>query len=546
MKCYAHVLGFLFSAMTACGYALEYQLEVDFHSIKLLLAVICYTHVFAVLLCILWTCTDSWKLQKQRPENHSAVSVLTESILNKPILVMLILLVLWMPCYISVFPGGFTYDATAEFNQMVTGFHGDFPLLHSLLITSFLSLGHALTGSYNTGIAIFAIAQMLFAAALFARILCTMRHFEVNITVLAVLLMYYAVFPVIPMLITCTVRDVLFGLLLTYLVFLLYCFGLQLREFTASKAKLAELALVLVLTLLSRNNNAGLVVLIVLMVVCAIITVLMIRVGSRLVVFFNAATLVNYVLLTCVLSALCQPFTPARTNSALSLFSQSIVRAYLADSEQWTDGEVATFEKYVSTENLWYVPENADSTKWNLQIAEGKTEDFLRFWIKIGAKYPGVYANAVLANTRQMWFPDAVVDGYQEASVGSYSEYDKCYFSNTDEIAAPGIHKQYFPSTRNFYKSIGLMISFEKIPILSAFFSIGAHFWLMLYTVFYIEYKKCSCFRLPCYTVLIYALLSAFVPLVLLRYFCGLFFAFPLVCAFVWQCPENAGNRGYK
>ncbi len=60
----------------------------------------------------------------------------------------------------------------------------------------------------------------------------------------------------------------------------------------------------------------------------------------------------------------------------------------------------------------------------------------------------------------------------------------------------------YFPKVREYYKNIGLYISFEKIPIISMFFSIGFQFCIVLNCVFYIGYRRCKYLYLPVAIVL--------------------------------------------
>lgn len=540
MFIFTHVLGFLFSVMTAFGYSLEHQGFIDFLNIPLILSIFAYTHVFSLLLCIFWTFIEKAEphlFKQQYPASLSKIVLFINKLFDKPYFMILILLLCWLPCYISTFPGGFRYDATEEFEQLLKGFSGDFPLLHSFIITRLLSIFYTLTGSYNVGIAIYTILQMLILSAMFVHILTTLYKSKTNNILLVILFVYYALFPVIHLLVTCTVRDVLFSGLLTYCVFLFYQMTLHRDCFMKSPKKVIALGLVLVLTLLSRNNNIGLILPAILAAISIAVFLFAGKQNRKGALVFLGTVIGSYLIASLLLVQFCQPLTPANKGSAFSLVSQCMVRAYMTTGEQWPEKDVERFEKYISTENLAYVAENGDSTKWHLRSFY--SADFIRFFAKIGVKYPGTYMNAILANTRQMWFPPAIVDGYQESNISSYSSYDKCYFSFSDKIASPGTHQQYLPTVREFYKNIGLMISFEKIPVISMLFSIGFHFWALLNCIFYIEYRKCRYLRLPLLILLGYTLISAFVPLVLLRYFSALFFAFPLIVAFFLQPSKN-------
>ena len=528
-------LGILFSFMTAYGRCLEVQSDIPFLKISFLLAIFVFAHIIGLLISCLWSYLEQMEFRLResalRQQRHSLLSRLFSS----PLAIMGILLLCWLPCYLSTFPGAFRYDATEEFNQLTTGFRGDFPFLHSFLITGILSGVHALTGSYNAGIAVYTIAQMIFAAFLLARILCTLYKQHIHKGIIGGLCVYYALFPVIHLLVTCTARDMLFSILLTYLMFLLYQLRIGGKKYMRSWKKIIELALVIVMTLLSRNNNSGLLMPIALLVLCLVIIAGASR-GTRIrALILSGASIGCYVILSLLLSWYCQPYIAARTNSALTLCSQSIARAYLEEKESWTEEETATLQKYMKTEVLNYTPENGDSTKWNLQIKEGETGDFLVFWAKMGLKYPSAYLNAILANTRQMWYPSAVVDGYQEYNIASYANYDKSYFSFRDYISSPGERIPMLSAVQKFYEQIGLMFTFEKIPVISMLFSIGFQFWFLLNTLFYASYRRCKHLLLPLAVLLIYTLVSAFVPLVLLRYFSALFLAFPLLLAFTLQ-----------
>ncbi len=82
---------------------------------------------------------------------------------------------------------------------------------------------------------------------------------------------YYALFPVIHLLITCTTRDVLFSVLLTWLIELFFEFSRDREAFSARRRNLLLLSAVLVFTLLARNNNSGPLAAILLIIVCIII-----------------------------------------------------------------------------------------------------------------------------------------------------------------------------------------------------------------------------------------------------------------------------------
>ncbi|MBE5777384.1 MAG: hypothetical protein E7326_07770 [Clostridiales bacterium] len=528
----AHAAGTVFSLLTSCGCCLEAQGSVPYTHGNWLAAVVLFARVYGALLEILWDYLEKWgkRLNDRTKQN-------TKGLLSRPAIVFAVLILCWLPCYLSTFPGGFRYDAADEFNQLTNGFRGDFPLLHSVLVTGILSLVHRLTSSYNAGIAVLTVLQMGLAAGIFTHICTSCRRNGVHRYVCAGMLAYFALMPSVHMLVTCTVRDVLFSLLMTYLVFLVYAMLRDREAFFGTYRKPVIAGLVLALTLLSRNNGTGLLLLVFILLLGAGLCIAMRKKHLKGAVILTVTAVCTYAALQCGLTAVCRP-SPAQKSAALSPVTQSLTRAYLLSGDTWTEEERQEYRHYFPIEPQ-YAAENGDSTKFKVDIREGEQDDFRRFYIKMGLKNPGCYLDAILENTKALWYPSAITDGYQESGVPGYQEYDKSYFSFSDRIAEPGEHFLWLPRVRAFYRSVGLMISYEKIPLVSMFFSIGFQVWMLINALFFAVYRKAPYAWAPLAVLAVYTAASAMVPLVLLRYFAALFFAAPLV----WMLMLQAGGE---
>ena len=219
----------------------------------------------------------------------------------------------------------------------------------------------------------------------------------------------------------------------------------------------------------------------------------------------------------------------------MSLLSQSVTRAYLEEGEHWTEEERETLEEYMDMEDVRYIPGYADDTKGRIRVNAFR---YAAFCLKMGLKYPGVYMNAVLAQTQGMWDPWAVLDGYKQyfTSPGDpYWEYEKNYFAIVPENDEPVEHRSLAPGILEYYTNIGLRISFEKIPAVRMFFSIGAQLWLTLFLFMYLWYRKKTKLLLPAGAMLLYMIGNAFVPIILMRYFAAVFLCHPMIIAFLLQ-----------
>ena len=156
---------------------------------------------------------------------------------------------------------------------------------------------------------------------------------------------------------------------------------------------------------------------------------------------------------------------------------------------------------------------------------------FLKFWLQTGVKHPGSYLNAWLANTKPLWYPGAAIDGYNyEGSLyPTYKDYERSYFSFSDYLVVPAQFDGKLPAVHSFYAHIAHDISFEKIPVVAWFFSPAFYVWVLLCCLFFALYRKDGS-TLPALGILmLYVVVSMLVPVILVRYFAALFFAFPLV-----------------
>lgn len=546
MRMLTHGLGFIYSSMTACGYALDRWGSIWCGGIALIVSVLLYTHVFALVLAVLWTYLEKREPLLRRGDDsgkNTRWDMVFTWTFGHPAVIAVILLICWTPCYVSTFPGGFSYDATPEFEQILdgNGYNENFPMLHSVLITRILSFAHRWFQSYNAGIAFYTICQMILIALMFTSILTCFYRKWVNRALLALLLSYCAFFPVIHVLVTHTVRDVMFSSFLTYMIFLFYLYSSEKQSFMRTVKMPFLLGIVFVFTMLARNNNVGTVMLVIIFGVSAVILVENRKENLRGACIFAGSAIGGYLLLSALLLSLCQPrLYPNTQKGALSIFSQCIARSYFVGMESWTEEEEKGLGDYFKMKEFSYVPENADPSKTSIRFDDSKTlADFFGYWCKIGLRRPGCYLDAVLANTKQMWFPGSVIDGYNKA--GGYQDYDKCYFY-FNAVQKPGTAMNFLPKVGSFYQKICLMISFEKIPIISMLFSIGFQFWMLLNCCFYAVYRQCRHLYLPLAVLLGYALISAFVPLVLLRYFSALFLAFPMTAVFTLQPKTNVAQ----
>ena len=533
---FALVSGLVFSTLTSWGTALDANGRVDFFG--QLPAILLFTPVFALGVLLIWRLMEAAD-RADKPENGFLA--------RRKWAIPLILLIGWLPAFLAEYPGGFRYDATMELAQATEGlgFRGDYPYLHSAIVTLLLPLMHSLTGSWNTGVTVYVIIQMLLMAAMYSQILRTLIRKGIHRCVIRYALLYCALFPVIQILVVQELRDVLFAALVTYTVFCLYLLCTEKEQVLGSRWRPAAYAVVISLTLQSRNNNAGFPFLILVLAVNACVWLKNRKAFFRGATIWAVSGIGSFLLIGGFLSLVCQPAADGPTPaSSMSLLSQSVTRAYLEEGENWSEEERETIAEYMDLEGLRYVPGYADDTKSRIRANAFR---YAAFCLKMGLKYPDSYLNAVLAQTQGMWYPYAVLDGYKQyfTSPGDpYWEYEKNYFAILPENEEPVEHLSLAPAVLEYYTNIGLRISFEKIPVVRMFFSVGAQLWLTLFLFMYLWYRKKTKLLLPAGAMLLYMIGNAFVPIVLLRYFAGIFLCHPMIAAFLLQPSKSETATG--
>lgn len=539
LRVYTRILGLLLSLMTTCGYYLETIGMVPYSNIKWICAAVIYAELFGCILQVTWLNLEKLekKLAQIRNEEVSFWGRTSRMIISRPILLVMLFLICWTPCYLSCFPGFFFYDATSEYLQSVKGYSAAFPMIHSVLIIGVLKLSHLLTGAYNAGIAAYVIVQMVLLASLFAHILHKFWKNGKNAVLLGILAGYFALFPLIHVLVTTSVRDILFSGMITYLVFQVYELVSDPVAFFESGSKPILLGFTLTLTIFARSNFVGVIPFI---CICGAALILWLfcrrKIGKGL-TGFCLSFAGSYIVLGCALMVLCFPLRESGINNSLSIFTQPIARAYFYEQENWTEEQKQRFTEYFDMDRTKYVAENADHTKSSCRVDKNTLLPFLRFWGSMCIRYPSHYVDGILANTLQMWFPGSPADAYVES--GDW-EIEKSFFFVLDEIEEPGVHKLWFPGIRSFYSNLGMCISYEKIPVVSMLFSIGFQFWFLINAVFYVNYRKMYYASTPLLILTVYALITAFSPLVYLRYYAALFMGFPITLVLTVQPGHNS------
>jgi hypothetical protein len=435
----------------------------------------------------------------------------------------------WAPVWLSAYPGFFAYDATDELSEVLgdrVGTHH--PPLHVLLLGYGVKYLYGLTGEWNRAIAVWIGAQALLVAAVFAWILGKLARLEAPLWAVAAGLAYYALFPTVVMFALCSTKDVLFSAAVTALMVLLVDLAKGRWD-----ARFAWLLAGVALAALSLRVN-----MVYAYIPFALLAVWRMRGQRRRAAVVLGAPALVALFATQVLYPLVLHYVPAPIQDKLGVPIQQLARVYnLADDVSAADRE--RIERWWADQRhlLRYYPPNADPPKYgvNSPAIEADQSEFWRDWLAVGLNHPAVYVNATLAGTYEGWYPGAVITGYNFPGSPTpihgpgITDYFVFYTEKPGLMHEPSA----LPAVRNLYEALSRSPATSRVPVLSWLMSPASMVMLLVFACGLVARRgaRGAAMRLPLAMFALIVLTVYLGPVMLVRYFLYLFFAFPLLVA---------------
>lgn len=398
-----------------------------------------------------------------------------------------IIFLCWIPVFLAYYPAVMAYDFNVQSIQVVQeAYHTHHPLIHTGLLWIFFQLGKGL-GSYQLGMALFALFQMLVMSCIFGYSCTFIRRFTGRKIPVAAAILFYGVLPVNSVLSVSITKDVLFsGFFLLFLLLLLE------RSMTRKRKLFLDICLVPVgiLMLLFRNNAiyafipfAFLYVIINRRewlrscIICVLIPVLGILASFGLKAGMHADT--------------------GSISEMCSVPMQQFARVGYLHGNELSEEDYACIDWYVYDE-YWqrYNPPIADTVK--ITVAADGIEHWeenlprtIRDWFKIGLHYPNEYLDAFFCLTSGYWFLDDV--SYAEVlGADLESRMGILYTFNASQSAVfDGIESHsLFPWLEMQLEKIVSANSFFQWPVLSALFKPAVYCLLLCFGLLVFWYRK--------------------------------------------------------
>lgn len=441
----------------------------------------------------------------------------------------LLIFLCWLPIFLAYYPSVFAYDAEGQLYQVIAkDYSTHHPLLHTLFLGAFFRLGSAV-GSYQTGMAVHSVVQMLLMAIAFGRALFWLYEKGTPRWVRILLLLFYGLFPANSILALSTTKDVLFAALV--LLFTLKGYGKNPTGLT----KIGETAvyvLLAALMLLFRNNA----------VYAFAVSVPIVYIGLRKQKKYLYTALL--VLVVFGISAFgLKSATHAKSGSPREMLSvplQQMARVRVEAEERINPVMRQELDKYIPEEWVFaaYDPHLADPVK-NRAVVHDDPAGLVKTWVRLGLQYPTIYVDAFLDNSLGLWYLWDTSHA-QVYGIGTESGFG---WLSTDNRTMPAgceiVEKSFLPGLRAFMERIVSDNVYQKLPLIRLLFAPALYWWLLWLYLMTALYHKRGREALPAVFLIAYYLTLLLSPTVIVRYMYPLMVTVPVIFPYILTKGAN-------
>lgn len=396
------------------------------------------------------------------------------------LLVWAFIFVSWIPAYLILYPGVLSYDIISQVGSAlgkITNNHH--PVLHTWLIRFFMKLGDTLFSSYEYGIGLLSLVQMLILSYAIARLVMLLKKKNVPILIVMLTALLSAIWYMNACLSVTMVKDTLFAAFLVLFVCHFTEIATNPLEYSRRKQNLLFLSAIGFFMCAFRNN--GIHIYTFCFAVLLILRISQIKKVKTFVVLI-VAILVPIFMYKIYTGPVFDAFDieQGEVREALCIPIQQLQRVAVNKADELTSEQVEQMDYYI--DNLkWmepspgpaYNPFFADSAK-SCFYSEHYNNDPIAFWkfyLQIGKQFSKEYVVAFLSNTLGYWYP-----GYYDFTYVMYENYPPEWFAEPLErksIVDLQILEKY-------YQSVCSSDFWRETPVVRLFFVPGFSLWILI------------------------------------------------------------------
>ena len=427
-------------------------------------------------------------------------------------------LILYIPWYLHCYPGLLSPDSGGQIRDAIgtetlNNHHSAFL---DLILRCILLPVRQMTGSLQTGIGVCTFLQMLIVTFVFAFCCEWIRKYLRSRLLRVLVWMWFGLYPVHPLFSVTLWKDILFSVTFVILVICIDSAVRNEEAFFRSRKKCAILFGCMLLLPLMRHNGWSVTM------IMAVYFLFRFRGFRRQILAGCACIGLLFGLWKLVLFPALHGID-ILPRHAYSVFEQQIVRTLEERRDDLSDEERAELEGYFDIPEIWtvYNPRLSDPVKNHFRDAYFNEDPgrFFRLWLRIGKRFPVVYAEAFLLNNYGYWFPEV----YPWISE----------FWMPESVQIEDIHPAPILSIGAVRRMADVVVRYQyiKTPVFFLLFSLGGCFWVWLFCGFYCLWNNRKKFAVVLPGIALWLGIMATPISNDYRYVYGLFAALPLILA---------------
>lgn len=430
----------------------------------------------------------------------------------------------WLPVFLAAWPGVFVIDNVFQMKWYLEGtMIAHHPILHTYLLGAVLDAGRKIFGTWEAGMCIFSVVQMLFLSAVLAYTVKAMEACAGKICRLLSVL-FYALIPYNPVSAFTGTKDTIFAGLFLLTVVRTYQIVCEPETFFRSWKKISLYILLVFLMCAFRNTGIYIFVfsLPAFVIVCRKYWKRALAVGIAVIVAWGIFTGPVYQLLD---------VQKGSSAEILSVPMQQLARAMVTAPEEFTEEQWEEAVAYIPDYEL-YASRVSDPVKdtFNAELFEKEPTAFLGLWAEIGTKCPVVYAEAFFSTNIGFWnpfmkYPDPgtylAYIPYRSADVGAVgTEWEGQVFVRQHSL---------IPALSTLYEKMTETGGYNRIPGMCFVYNVAVAFWLIVAAIVVCIRRKAWGMAVPFFLLVGLWGTLMLSPVVVFRYGYPLIISLPLV-----------------
>jgi len=400
----------------------------------------------------------------------------------------------WIPGLIAANPGVYGYDSVYQLKYYVTGeFSLHHPIIHTYLLGFFIvTLGKNIFGSYETGMLLYSIFQMLFMSAVFSIIYTKYIRKRSTAFIRLCILLLFMFFPLNAIMSFSATKDLIFAGLYALMI-MQFLMIAENNELLKSKKNVICIIITIFFMMTFRSQGKYI------FIFGMIFAFFFLRKYWKSLIIITLSVLIGFSIYSGPITKLIGGKKYDKSiNEMMSIPCMQLSRAMIKNREELSEEEIELIKEYVpSYKDYSIFSAISDNMKgsFNRKRFQEKPSEFIKLWTKVGIKCPISYIDAFARITIGLWYPDMNYRDYK--AYHPYWEYKMSGENNKEKLKEYILLERNTPQSMewlsNIYKDITYNNSYQSIPIVSMLFSSGFMVWCvfiyMAICIYYCKYK---------------------------------------------------------